>query len=174
MTSAADSYFQLAPIACATWVSCRQAGVVADNGSITCDLTKTGYRLPTEAEWEYACRANTTTTFYWGSSLDGAYCWLPSVSNQSTNPVGTKLPNGWGLYDMNGNVWEWCWDWYGSYSAGAAVDPTGTMHESFRILRGGSFNNFDMDLRSANREYQTPQYRENFVGFRVVRSASGI
>ncbi len=147
---------------------------IYDNGSITCDLTKTGYRLPTEAEWEYACRANTTTTFYWGSSLDGAYCWLPSVSNQSTNPVGTKLPNGWGLYDMNGNVWEWCWDWYGSYSAGAAVDPTGTMHESFRILRGGSFNNFDMDLRSANREYQTPQYRENFVGFRVVRSASGI
>ena len=99
---------------------------------------KTGldFDLPTEAQWEYACRAGTTTECYWGWYWDGdPYAWHIENSDSQVHPVGMKLPNGWGLYDMNGNVWEWCRDWYGTLAYG--TDPVGSDSGSRRVLRGG-------------------------------------
>jgi formylglycine-generating enzyme required for sulfatase activity len=111
---------------------------------LTIDLTKNGYRLPTEAEWEYACRAGTTTEFFWGDAADDntvmLYAWMchNSGNNTAAHPVATKLSNGWGIYDLAGNVWEWCNDWYGDYSTGKYIDPIGPMDGVARVLRGGS------------------------------------
>ena len=104
--------------------------------------TKTGldFDLPTEAQWEYACRAGTATTYYWGDAMDGTYAWCYNDSGRTTHPVGTRTPNAWGLYDMSGNVWEWCRDWYGTLAYG--TDPKGSASASpsctARVLRGGS------------------------------------
>ena len=134
------------------------------------------YRLPSESEWEYACRAGTTTRFYWGDSDSGSvmgdYCWYSSNSNSSTHPVGLKLPNDWGLYDMSGNVWEWCEDsWHGSYD-GAPVDGSAWVSSgaSSRVLRGGGWNSSARDCRSANRTYDSADSRYNNLGFRLARS----
>jgi uncharacterized repeat protein (TIGR02543 family) len=140
----------------------------------------TGYRLPTEAEWEYACRAGTTTYWYTGNSEDAAlkaaaWYWstIPSqTSGQAgygSQPVGTKTANAWGLCDMHGNVWEWCWDWYGSYSSGDQTDPTGAAAGSYRVVRGGSWINIASYLRSAYRSSYDPYYRSSDYGFRLVR-----
>jgi len=133
---------------------------------------KTGktVRLPTEAEWEFACRAGTTTTYYTGDTeadLNLA-AWYNHNSNGTTHPVGQKEPNAWGLYDMHGNVFEWCQDWYGEYPAGAATDPKGAANGQFRVLRGGSWNINPRNCRSANRIRVTPDSRNSFSGFRVV------
>ncbi len=109
--------------------------------------------LPTEAQWEYACRAGTTTTYYWGYAMDGSYCWYMDNSSSTTHPVGTKKPNAWGLYDMSGNVCEWCLDWYGSLTSGM-TDPTGSFSGSYRVLRGGSW--------SLTAAHCTSSYRDNF------------
>jgi len=134
---------------------------------------KTGktVQLPTEAQWEYACRAGTKTRFYSGDAdgdLDGVG-WYDSNSGNTTHPVGEKKPNSWGLYDMHGNVWEWCQDWYGEYAAGAATDPQGAASGPFRVLRGGCWRGNPESCRSAYRYNSPPGYRVNLDGgFRVV------
>ena len=132
------------------------------------DTSKSGYRLPTDAQREYACRAGTTTDYYWGSKTIDNYAWYSSNSGNTTHTVATKLPNAWGLYDMSGNVYEWCNDWYGTYSSGAQTDPQGATSGSYRVLRGGSWNFYTPLLRSANRSGSDPDYRRNDNGFRAV------
>ena len=127
-------------------------------------------RLSTEAEWEYACRAGTKTAFYTGDTeadLDRAG-WYGKNSNNTTHPVGQKIPNAWGEYDMHGNVWEWCADWYGDYIAGAATDPQGPTQGQYRVLRGGSWGDIRGACRSAERYCRSPLCRLYFYGFRVA------
>lgn len=130
------------------------------------------YRLPTEAEWEYACRAGTTTKYSFGDNDAqlGDYAWYDLNSNKSSHPVGQKRANPWGLYDMHGNVWEWCHDWYGDYPGGAVEDPTGLPSGTKRAYRGGCWGYFSVGCRSALRTMNTPDYRLSDHGFRVVRS----
>lgn len=131
------------------------------------------YRLPTEAEWEYACRAGTATAYYWGNEADGGYCWYNENSGGRTREVGTAKPNPWGLYDMAGNVWEWCLDFHGDYSAGEMIDPLGPAEGFDRVLRGGSwFISLDY-CRSACRDWSGQGYRKEDGGLRVVRETLG-
>jgi formylglycine-generating enzyme required for sulfatase activity len=125
------------------------------------------YRLPTEAEWEYACRAGTSTAYSFGDNADalGQYA---SIRDNAPQPVGTKKANPWGLYDMHGNVCEWCSDWYGDYPEGLAVDPSGASAGEDRVFRGGSWGLTARDCRSANRDGPAPGLRFNNVGFRLV------
>ncbi len=130
-------------------------------------LDSEGYRLPTEAEWEYACRAGTTAARY--GDLDSV-AWHAGNSGSSTHAVGLKAANAWGLYDMLGNVWEWCWDGHADY-AGDAVDPLGAgPGASHRVYRGGSWNGGARNCRSANRYWYEPGYRYSLLGFRPARS----
>ena len=132
---------------------------------------KKQYRLPTEAEWEYGCRAGTTTAYYTGdaeSALDEAG-WYHGNSDRKTHPVGQKKPNAWGLYDMHGNVLQWCQDVYGDYPAGAVSDPRGAKpnNESSRVLRGGSWYDAPQNCRSADRDGCASGGRYDGVGFRL-------
>ena len=130
------------------------------------------YRLPGEAEWEYACRAGTTTRFYSGNSdsdLDRVG-WYSGNSDNKTHPVGQKQPNAWGLYDLHGNVWEWCQDWYGYYPSGSVTDPRGPSSGSYRVYRGGSGRSSAKICRSAYRGYCDPSFRLSYLGFRLLRS----
>ena len=148
--------------------------------AVVCDWNANGYRLPTEAEWKYAARAgdNTVSSLTYAgtnsSSNLGKYAWYESNSNDATHEVGTKLPNAYGLYDMSGNVWEWCWNWYtNSYDAETegGSDPTGTSAGSRRVYRGGCWYNFSDDCAVSYRDYGSPNLRDYGLGFRVVRSA---
>lgn len=140
-----------------------------------------GYRLPTEAEWEYACRAGTTTPFNTGANItsDQAnyYGYYPynnapsGLYRNTTLQVGGFAPNAWGIFDMHGNVWDWCWDWYGAYAAGPQTDPSGPNSGSFRVNRGGGWNDFGRHLRCAYRAAHTPSNRTFNIGFRVARNA---
>jgi formylglycine-generating enzyme required for sulfatase activity len=130
------------------------------------------YRLPTEAEWEYCCRALTTSRFYYGndpnySSLAN-YAWYLDNSDDTTHPVGQLLANPWGLVDMAGNVREWCQDWYGPYPGGNVTNPQGPASASSRVNRGGSFVQPAWACRSATRGYSDPSLRYVSTGFRVV------
>ena len=125
--------------------------------------------LPTEAQWEYAYRAGTKGR-YAGDSLD-SMGWYDSNSGGKTHPVAQKKPNAWGLYDMHGNVWEWCEDWFGDYPNSAVTDPTGPNSGSIRVFRGGGWNDFARNCRSANRNGVSAGYRSNNLGFRVVGSS---
>ena len=129
------------------------------------------YRLPTEAQWEYACRAGSTTACYFGEDEGrlGEYAWYQKNSNRETHPVGKKKPNAWGLYDMHGNVWEWCQDWYGNYPAGPVIDPRGPSSGSNRVLRGGGWRDFAGDCFSGIRYSSSPGNRFHSIGFRLVR-----
>ena len=136
-------------------------------------LNATGMRLPTEAEWEYACRAGTNTPFYNGSTDDGtlgALAWHAQTSGNQTRPVGGKAANAFGFHDMLGNVWEWVSDWYGSYSPAAQTDPTGPASASSRVLRGGSWNNIALFVRSSYRGNSAPGITDSSWGFRVARN----
>lgn len=125
------------------------------------------YRLPTEAEREYACRAGSTGPYYGGSKLDDIG-WYLSNSDDMTHPVGMLQPNAWGFYDMQGNLWEWCLDWYGEYPPGDAVDPTGPPTGTMRVLRGGAIG-YDLEhARAAFRNSYTPDSQVYHNGFRVV------
>jgi uncharacterized protein (TIGR02145 family) len=150
--------------------------------SIDCDFTKNGYRLPTEAEWEYACRGGTTTDFYTGNmtnsgctpldpTLDKAG-WYCGNENTKTRNVAQKQPNAYGLYDMHGNVWEWCWDWYGTYHATPATDPRGPATGLDHVRRGGSWSSDAIGCRSSFRLDRTYIWSKSF-GFRVVRNYEG-
>lgn len=133
---------------------------------------KTGrnYILPTEAQWEYACRAGTTTRFPSGDSdaLPGRHAWYGGNSGVKTQPVGEKLANPWGLHDINGNVWEWCLDWYGDYPAEGTKNPTGPGSGEYRVLRGGSLRSGSNHFRPAYRYYGRPDRRSDDVGFRLA------
>ena len=137
------------------------------------------YRLPTEAEWEYACRAGTTARWSFGDddSLAGDYAWyLENASERGedyAHRVGTKKPSPWGLYDMHGNVWEWCRDWYAStyYSTSPGVDPQGPESGTFRVVRGGFFGRHAQHVRSALRDSPPPSARDGRVGFRLLKRA---
>jgi formylglycine-generating enzyme required for sulfatase activity len=147
-----------------------------------------GYRLPTEAQWEYACRAGTPTPFNTGDNIttdqanyNGYYPYNDNpegIYRQRTTEVNTFAPNDWGLYDMHGNVWEWCWDWYDYdyYKNGAQTDPTGPatrpVDSEFRVVRGGAWNHWAENLRSALRYGEYPYEWDNegeAYGFRLVR-----
>jgi formylglycine-generating enzyme len=131
----------------------------------------TGYRLPTEAQWEYACRAGTKTAYNTGNTISNNTGWFDSNSGNKTHEVGKKTANAWGLYDMHGNVWEWCWDWYGYdyYSSSPTNDPTGAVTGAIRVQRGGSYDFYDLRLRSATRGTSSPNNRDRTYGFRLVR-----
>ena len=135
------------------------------------------YRLPTEAEWEYACRARTETPWSFGDDEDqlGNYAWYSvnawDVSEQYAHAVGVKLPNPWDLYDMHGNVLEWVQDYWvdGEYAKDNQLDPTGPSTGSDRIYRGGSFRNSALRMRTSTRYHNLPSFRHGFVGMRLLR-----
>jgi formylglycine-generating enzyme required for sulfatase activity len=136
------------------------------------------YRLPTEAEWEYACRAGTTTVYSFGDdeSQLGEYAWIEENTQYAgegyDHIVGQKKPNPWGLYDMHGNVFEWCQDWYGEYPSDDVTDPVGPDSGSYRVSRGGGWFSSAVYCRSAVRLWITPSGRDFSLGFRVLRSSA--
>jgi formylglycine-generating enzyme len=135
--------------------------------------------LPTEAQWEYACRAGTETPFSFGENIttrqanfDGNYPYAGAPRGEykkKTVPVKSLAPNPWGLYEMHGNIWEWCVDGYGFYGADDATDPTGAVGAATRVLRGGYWSSLAKDLRAATRDFLLPGFRNNSLGFRVCR-----
>jgi formylglycine-generating enzyme required for sulfatase activity len=136
-----------------------------------------GYRLPTEAEWEYACRAGARTTrFGYGDDISFTalinYAWYHPNSGQTTHPVEQKLANAWGLMDVHGNVVEWCNDWYGTYPGGSVTDPTGPPTGTARVLRGGNWTSGPIQCRCARRDTDgVPDLTDRRIGFRVVLSS---
>ena len=152
------------PVTVVSWNDCQQF-IKKLNG-----ITKGKYRLPTEAEWEFACRAGTITAYSFGNAINpkdanynGAKIGIPAV-------VGKYPANAFGLHDMHGNVWEWCEDWYGDYQAGVQKDPKGPEMGQRRVLRGGSFSRPGLDVRSSHRnDLSWPDRALNNFGFRLVR-----
>jgi formylglycine-generating enzyme required for sulfatase activity len=132
------------------------------------------FRLPTEAEWEFAARGGTKSQGYKysGSNTIGDVAWYTVNSGSKTHEVGTKQANELGLYDMSGNVWEWCSDWYGEYSSSAQSDPTGPSTGSYRVQRGGSWYNAAWCCRVAIRSGYTPTIRYYYFGLRLALSSS--
>ena len=173
------SYFSGCLTCPVEWVSWNDVGVFIEHMNARREGT---YSLPTEAQWEYAVRAGSTTAFYngeitsnsnmYGCNYDGnltAIGWYCDNSNDQTHPVAQKTPNGWGLYDMSGNVYEWCHDWLGAYPSGAVTDPKGPSSGSYRIVRGGDWFVNATTCRSADRFRVSPGFRGSSLGFRLIR-----
>jgi formylglycine-generating enzyme required for sulfatase activity len=149
--------------------------------SISCAWDSNGYRLLTEAEWEYACRAGSTAAFCNGG-ITNVSCspmdpnldqvgWYCGNAGSTTHDVGGKAANAWGLEGVHGNLWEWCWDWYGIYPTGTVVDPLGPSSGTQRVCRGGCYYNYAKYCRSANREDANPGGHGSDIGLRVARAA---
>ncbi|MDR1834312.1 MAG: formylglycine-generating enzyme family protein [Fusobacteriaceae bacterium] len=147
--------------------------------NVTWNQNANGYRLPTEAEWEYACRAGSGTPFNTGENITASQANFRDNDFHSSNeageirtlPVGSFAPNAWGLYDMHGNVWEWCWDWYGAYSGDARINPLGASSGTARVDRGGAWIEVGPhNLRSACRDKHRPADKGRRLGFRLARS----
>ena len=172
--SANPSQFQdipMRPVEQVSWNDiCAQGGFLDRLGQAT-NMT---FTLPTEAQWEYACRAGTNTRFYWGDDFNNSdianYTWYSENSDMVTHGVGQKLGNAWDIFDMGGNVWEWCQDWYGPYPANAVIDSKGPDTGTNRVTRGGAWDSTPDDCRSARRNSQTPDYAAPNLGFRLVRT----
>ena len=132
------------------------------------------YRLPTEAEWEYACRAGTTAEYSFGDDASqlGDFGWFSANSDSKTQPVGQKQPNPWGLYDMHGNVWEWCEDWYVYFEPLPVTDPLSPETGSTRVFRGGCWKHGETLCRSSDRIGDYPSRGIDVYGFRVAMSLS--
>lgn len=141
-----------------------------ENRYLVTILGGNGFHLPTEAEWEYACRAGTTTKYYWGDKVNGDYCWYGGNSEEKTHPVGEKIPNAFGLYDMSGNVSEWCWDWFGPYRKDSSKNPQGALMGEKRVLRGGSWNDDGNGSNASIRFHDCPGVLSNLYGFRIIIS----
>jgi len=154
------------PVDRVTWKAC-QAFIEKMN-----TLGVGTFRLPTEAEWEYACRAGTETRFFWGDDPDHAevneYAWSSLSAGKRSYGVGQKRPNQWGLRDMCGNVQEWCQDWKGDYVAGRQTDPTGPATGTYRVFRGGGWGYGPGYCRSASRSGLVPNERSDGLGLRLV------
>jgi len=142
--------------------------VAFEDCQVFLETVGTGLRLPTEAEWEYACRAGTQPAYSFGGT----------ISKKQANYGGTKTvevkafqPNGWGLYQMHGNVWEWCSDWYGDYPEGKVIDPIGPVSRVYKVCRGGSWGDYARILRAAYRDSFAPAARYNYLGFRLARNS---
>jgi formylglycine-generating enzyme required for sulfatase activity len=154
------------PVANVSWHDCQ------DFISKLNQLTGKQFRLPTEAEWEYAARGGNRSKGYKysGNNDIDAVAWYEDNSGEKTHPVSTKHPNELGIYDMSGNVWEWCQDWYGEYSSSSETNPTGTSSGSDRVYRGGSWFIVAGRGRASLRHYATPVYRNYNLGLRLVLS----
>ena len=159
------------------WANLKYENIPTESDGVwnaaVCDFSKTGYRLPTEAEWEIAARGGLTGDVYAGTddvTKLGDYAWYTDNSKERTHEVKKKQANGYGLYDMTGNVWEWCWDWYGNYAA-SATNPTGAASGSYRVRRGGSWYDDATFCHATGRDNDLPADRNNnYLGFRVVRT----
>jgi formylglycine-generating enzyme len=127
-----------------------------------------GFRLPTESEWEYAAKGDSPELKHSGSDILDLVGWYDANSGEETKPVGRKFPNSFGLYDMSGNVWEWCWDWYDDYSKKDLINPVGPIKGTDRVLRGGSWDHDAVRCRASRRGSDDPGDRDGDIGFRIV------